>query len=384
MKTYQVQSPEEYKNALMDIIQNKTTGIIEVNSETFSTETYQHSVFELSDDICVIYSKCSYKNLQKTNDLANLVNLLDINELNSMKLTGIYANQHFYKAGFALKPYYKEYEQTLPVRETEKIATTINQKITDYIIQTITERYPNNESIPEHQRFNKKTDHPEEYRQDIINDANQAILTNQEDKETPNWNIDIKPTIKDIILYDRAVANHKEEKYIREKTEAYLNEKSAYGTSQNDWTNRDTLLYRLSRFYLTREEIKRIKENMNPEYVIFLKIKQGLDALLETTEAKKVKVYINGKDSMVSPYKLKKYENFSIEGKIVETTCEPRHMLNDYAHNQRFSSWNLDIVSPKIKERYSNRNERYLEDIQPSDIQRITYGKTVLYQKDEA
>ena len=186
MKTYQVQSPEEYKNALMDIIQNKTTGIIEVNSETFSTETYQHSVFELSDDICVIYSKCSYKNLQKTNDLANLVNLLDINELNSMKLTGIYANQHFYKAGFALKPYYKEYEQTLPVRETEKIATTINQKITDYIIQTITERYPNNESIPEHQRFNKKTDHPEEYRQDIINDANQAILTNQEDKETPN------------------------------------------------------------------------------------------------------------------------------------------------------------------------------------------------------
>ena len=123
---------------------------------------------------------------------------------------------------------------------------------------------------------------------------------------------------------------------------------------------------------------------MNPEYVIFLKIKQGLDALLETTEAKKVKVYINGKDSMVSPYKLKKYENFSIEGKIVETTCEPRHMLNDYAHNQRFSSWNLDIVSPKIKERYSNRNERYLEDIQPSDIQRITYGKTVLYQKDEA
>ena len=218
MKTYQVQSPEEYKNALMDIIQNKTTGIIEVKSETFSTETYQHSVFELSDDICVIYSKCSYKNLQKTKDLANL-DLLDINELNSMKLTGIYANQHFYKTGFCLKPYYNEYEQTLPIRETEKIATTINQKTTDYIIQTITKRYPDNKSIPEHQRFDKKTDHPEEYQQDIMNDAKQAILTNQEYKETPSWDIDIKPTIKDIILYDRAVANHKEEEYIQEKTE---------------------------------------------------------------------------------------------------------------------------------------------------------------------
>ena len=78
--------------------------------------------------------------------------------------------------------------------------------------------------------------------------------------------------------------------------------------------------------------------------------------------------------------RLEEYKDFHIEDKEIETNY-PIEKFKRYEYNKKFNSYDLEYINPKLKERYSNRIENYLEDFLPSDINRIVYGKTTIYQK---
>ena len=377
MKQTTVRTPQEYLEALKAIILNETAGIIQVEQPNKNNEIYLHSAFKTSDNNYVIFSTRIYSfgsDKTKMEDRQNL----------ELVISGIYTDGYFLNTGYALCPAQKEFENAIPTKIISDISKTIAEKVSAYIADSMKKEYPDYLSIPDDHKLLKETSHDENLtnilKKQIQTEA-QTLLLQGEKAEDLAWRIEILPAEyyypTTIINYEHSIANHTEHEFIKEKAEQYL-AKEQYGK-----TYKNRILNDLSKHYLLKTALKQKQENIDPESVTYLAIKEKLDTFLEKNQnCKKIKLYIAGKNFMIKSNTHKKYQDFSIEGKTIEITCEPNKFKRDFEQNNRLKYWNFEITVPKLKEMYSNRNENYLEEIYPSYIDRITYGRNTIYQKE--
>lgn len=101
-------------------------------------------------------------------------------------------------------------------------------------------------------------------------------------------------------------------------------------------------------------------------------------------ETANITVKINGKDSLLDKSLEYNYPDFSIEGKTVSIKlplgdffCRLRPIKDEIV----VDVWYKEQLFPVLKEKYSNRNKRYLEKYYFRDIQSITYGRKTLYSR---
>lgn len=368
MKTYITTNQKEYFDALEEIILHEKTGLIETKRKGNPAYTYMHTVIDLPGDIHVIFSNYSI-------DTINEVQTKNIEYLNRLEYAGTYANGKYFETTFKLMPYeYKENQNTNIQAETT--AKTIKTKIEEYIAKKLTTMYPDKKSIPEKYRTPKETTYDS-----LEDEARKHIITeNLEPKFTCYVDSCPYKNIRTAIRYEQAIANNKEEEFIRELAEKEL------GNKANTWckeTTETVFINSLYYHYCLTEAIKKLKENITPEDQMYLTIKEKIEAFRkEKPKAQNIKLIIQGRDSLLTYHAKHKYNNFSIENKEIEANY-PISCFAKYENNQKFYSWDLEYINPKLKEQYSNRNENYLDDFLPSDIKRITYGKTVIYENNE-
>ena len=113
---------------------------------------------------------------------------------------------------------------------------------------------------------------------------------------------------------------------------------------------------------------------MGAEDKIFLAIKNAVEPL----DAKTVKVYLDGKDSMLRGSIKRDHPNFSIEGKEVVFSYETENL--EYYDNY-FSGYGVLADTPYLQERWGKRREGFLDEFHPSDIKKITYGRKTVYTR---
>lgn len=113
------------------------------------------------------------------------------------------------------------------------------------------------------------------------------------------------------------------------------------------------------------------------------KIQQKLFTVFHEAKEQGIKnlaLEIMGKDENLSYRAKKNHPDFSIEGKIIKGKYPTAMLGSNGTFYEHHFSYDSKFV---IKENYTNRNEDYLDKISPEDIVRVTYGKKVLYNKDE-
>lgn len=359
MKNYIVKNEEEYYKTLKNIIQNDKTGAITYQKNNNTTAVYFYTILDLPGNIQAIYSKsCS-----NTQDM--------INNYGELQRAGTYADGKFYDTNSYLTPFIepKNFDIT-----TEETAKEIADKITEYITNQLKTTYPDKESILEKFRLPDFSDY------DIKNIAREILLNGKTKHE---YTISVSKSdyqnMKTAILYNRSKIEKTDNEFIRKKAETLM-------SKIKDWTkktNEQKYTEMLYLHYCIQEEIEKTKEKPNPEDMLYQKIKAQITEFLKTKpNAKKVKVFIQGRNEMLTlrAKRLEEYKDFHIEDKEIETNY-PIEKFKRYEYNKKFNSYDLEYINPKLKERYSNRIENYLEDFLPSDINRIVYGKTTIYQK---
>ena len=124
--------------------------------------------------------------------------------------------------------------------------------------------------------------------------------------------------------------------------------------------------------------------NANTEDKIFLEIKEAMSKL----NAKKVKVYLEGRNDMISRALRNSYRfggiDLDIEGKEVVFSYDRENLMH-YDRYRYFIGKGVLLDTPYITKTWGdhNRESGLLDNnFQPSDIRKITYRKKVVYSKD--
>ena len=101
-------------------------------------------------------------------------------------------------------------------------------------------------------------------------------------------------------------------------------------------------------------------------------------------EKANITVKIKGKDSLLDKSLEYNYPDFSIEGKTVSIKLSLGGFFNRMRPDKDdilIEVYYREQLSPVLKEKYSNRNKRYLDKYYFSDIQSITNGRKTLYSR---
>lgn len=117
------------------------------------------------------------------------------------------------------------------------------------------------------------------------------------------------------------------------------------------------------------------KDNLSDEQKAVIAVRAAVKQAKDMG-AKTVTISIIGHDSNISPYIKRNNPDFSIEGKEVigkirvDSPIDPYHGLSTYD----FKIVNLVLEG-------SSHSKTYLDKIMASDVEKVTYGKKVLYKK---
>ena len=132
-----------------------------------------------------------------------------------------------------------------------------------------------------------------------------------------------------------------------------------------------------------RQAVKEVEENI-PDCQ---KTVQAIQEFADNNgigEKANITIKIDGKDSMLGYGIKNKYPDFSIEGQTVtikQSLSSFFHRMKPEGQDIQISVYYEEQLTPVLKEHYSNRNKRYMNEYRFSDIQTITYGKKVLYKR---
>lgn len=369
MKTYKIETKEEYCHALLDILQNTKIGMIQYKIAGNAKNCNLISVLDLHEQ-SIIYMCSFYRPLSTL--LKENAKYFAGQEL---IYKGIFANNTLYDTGYGLIPYGAENNEILPVKSTTLVIKEIQRKIKQYIKDSIITTFPNYESIPEEY---KKT-----ITESCIANKLRAILLKEEVPTT--YQIEYIPesvcsSIQEIIAYDRAKLKgiDWENDFIKDKAERYL--------SSSVWNNKTvykTKVETLAEYYAMKDLMDKTGGKLTEEDVIFLEIKHKIQEFLkEYPEIQKVKVYFTGKDSMMDEYIHMRHTKFSIENKSILLTMVAKD-LTTYASNKEneYNNNNMEIKYPKLRNKFNTGNILYISHLHPLDIEKITADKIVIYEK---
>jgi hypothetical protein len=97
-----------------------------------------------------------------------------------------------------------------------------------------------------------------------------------------------------------------------------------------------------------------------------------------------VTLNVAGNDDLLNYRGKNKHEGFSIEGKEVIIKHNLRNLIGRAKTEKGKVTFDIDYgatFTPKLKEQYSNRNEKYIDYLPLASINKITYGRKVIYSK---
>ena len=357
IKTYTVANDNELKTALCDIIKGGVNAILKDVAKEAET---LFAVFDIAEDVREIYCHRSYgKDYGET--ARNTISGLRLDYLGTYA-NGFVYDPHFYCAGVS----YDEAENVIPVRSIKYIeekGKCLSECVIAQIVANMMNKYPTLETIPS------------EFASGVYFSENDVLACIRGDKFSVDFTpiVDYKISVYDVISYDRAKSENREESFIADLSQRIQEQ------------HLDSFCRKLASYYKLVGEARKALENATDEDRLYLeicgRIKDFIDK--QTKEIKNLKFFIAGKDEMLDRSTKGRFPDFSIENKAVEMTAPPDVLINRYKPEHGvFESpgWQCSLV-PVLKERYGNRNVDYIESFSPSSITRITYGKNVIYEK---
>ena len=344
MKVYQSGSIDEYMKALREIIDDCGTGIIQSGKDSNF-----YAVMDAGDGIKVISAGRMYGG-----DM--------VNGKFDMRNAGYFLNGVIYDYGYDIAPYMSikmdEYNNgdILLFRDSDfvnNVTEGLAAKVSNIISEEYARLYPDMDSIPlteqEKQRLNCYAN---------VDDVRRTILQGKENG-TFSFSLDSTEfTRREVLLYIYDISKQ-------------------YDYAEQIKARHDAKIKTSLYIYYKRQEVaKEFNGNMNTEDKIFLKIKDAMSKL----NAKKVKVYLDGRDDMLQYSVKRDYPNLTIEGKEIIFSYDRESLMYYECY---FSGYGVLLDAPYVKNRWGdNHRERILDEFQPSDIRKITYGKKVVYSKD--
>ena len=360
MVHYEARNQEEYMDALMEIINVHKRGVILMKRDNIRTSVYFHSVLDLPNDIKVIYSNYRYDTGEYY--LKEPVDLFYKN-LKELSYSGIYANNKLYLTGHRLGPSFVDDYDFQPV------AIEVAHKVAKYITDKIVSAYPTLESIPEEcRKFNDVL---------IKREARVRWISNL--GEIPAWTVKYDDVyleydrIQTVIDYERAADK---DEFIRNRAETILNNPCG-----NYPTVKDCFIHRLAEYYVINDYIR--ENGINEEDKLFVTIRKALrDFHSKRENVKNIRVFLNGRNDMLVRNISVRYPNFTIENKEIEIVSNIGTFTGEYIATSHFSAYEASCVSPKLQDIWTDNYEKhYLASFLPSDIRKITSGKTVIYER---
>lgn len=347
MKIYETKGTEKFGEALADIINNTSQGLI-------SDKDSHKTAFLVIED--------PYGSGIKEILSVNYYKFGSRSEINRFESCGFYYKGTLYNIdeyGMVPFPILTNQERMKILNEVFEVVRVYPKEVPYRIMSFMLDNFPTLESLEkagfktEVAAVNQKKWDTADIQMKLISEAPEDIFFNPF-KE--NNNVDIFTLIK----------NH-----AGDITEKQLLEK--YDKPYQTWAN-----------YLAYcQTVKRVRENIPPAQQAIQDIKKFAHDN-EIKEKSNITIKIDGKDSMLG-YSIKtEYPSFSIEGQTVTI----KQSLVSFLHNMKPEGQNILVnvyyeekLTPVLKERYSNRNEMYLNKYYFSDIQSITYGKKILYKR---
>ena len=371
MEKHNISTATQYEDSLLDIINNEKSKVL---NSWETNDCILISPIKVNDDTTILYYRRLYGNQSQWNDP-------DYHTDTKMEFGGIMHNKILYNPRYSLVPdkYIPNLEK-IQVCYTSKLAETIAEEVTNAVNQHLVTTYPNLASIQKAKEENHWLlhDYDTSYEASIKKEAQKLVLKNKNHV----FRMDIPPekynSIRKCIEYNEMASDpinkkHFIDKEIKEYLEKrYINEPKL-----------KTCIKMLETHYRVQAEIEKIRQNMPAENTVFLQIKENLNAFLKThPSVKNIKIILQGKDDLINLYTKRCFKDFSIEGKEITLQFEASRFLQTYENDQCFNTWNATYISPKLKERYSNRNQGYIDRFTINDILRIESGKTIIYQKE--
>lgn len=195
------------------------------------------------------------------------------------------------------------------------------------------------------------------------------IINNAEIFYNPFWNI-ARPDILTLIKVDAGDISEKQ--FITDLFEKDVATKNSNPYYQ-EWAN----------YLAYRQAVKEVKKNVPT----CQKTVQAIQEFADNNgigEKANITIKIDGKDSMLGYGISSKYPDFSVEGQTVtikQSLSSFFHRMEPEGQDIQISVYYEEQLTPVLKDCYSNRNMRYLDKYHFSDIQSITYGKKVLYKR---
>lgn len=374
MKRYESRTAEEHKKNLEDIIANGNIGIItrfpdKTKPNDSNTRVY-FAIGPIGDDNIYTLYNAGY-----TESFS-----IETHWNKEFKPDGYYANGQFYNCG-----YNTEFSDNDKIStNTEDIGKIIAEKIIKIISDDLQNEYPTLDSIPS-EIINSK-DHY--FLEDgyVQKEAKEQFL-NKNEKTTfliylHNPAAFKFTNLKTVIKYRKAIETNSEDTFLQNFKNAIYNIKERNSVLTN---KKETFILMLAQFYKLQKALETIHANISSEDNAYHAIREAIEIFMKNNEdAKKVKVFLKGKNNLIDQYTKDRYPNFSVEDKEIQLSTEPATFLHAYQVDGKFNKYRFDIVEPKLKGKFTNHNQDWLENFTASDILRITYRTNIIYQKGNA
>ncbi len=272
MESYKIYNEEECEKAFSDIVTNKKQGIIQFfytrlnyqNNTKLETLLYEFVVFTINtEEGTMIYTV-------KSNEDTNFTNILTACRKSwapSPKPIGFYANGFFYDVqtknmqqilANTFAAFYKD-----KIKSTKEIKTELCYKINEKISYLLTKKYPTIESIPKN--ISDQYNNPYDFNQSV-----KTFLKENNDGKFHSNIADPEHTflgnMTTILLYEEAVKNKREKGFITKLAQQYLNTNDTrdcyplYNYSYVKIKFKTRALKELCRYYKILEALKKPEE----------------------------------------------------------------------------------------------------------------------------
>ena len=379
MKTYDVKTDLECLDALLDIVENTKAGFIrnfeEMKSAVFSViDTDKYSFLFIID---------GYKD--NPSDVSDAIIDNTLTNFYKMNSCAVYSDGIFYNPDFrytgmfvgnALKNLAGE-----RIKWTGNVSKEIVLKMSDYVKNYLVEKYPSLESIPDNLKDTALAcDYTVETREAVLNDTDTENFNFKLAGDWNEFNERMYNNYQTAIAYHKACLDNKESDFIAEKAHEYLcSERVLWNI--ND-TNEHEDVRTLAHFYCLRESVRKARENISKPVARFLEIKRTIEDFCKDAKKapSKLRVTIEGKDSLLSADTKRVYPDFHIDGKDVIVKVDACDMTK-LDGNKNFYNfyYNIKYESPMLKNNIVSSVD-YLDYVSPFDILKVSYGKNVIYE----
>lgn len=376
MTTYET----TYKNFLFTlaglIVNSEHTAIVKVESNSYIIQLIpvEKATFVYAQNICVDSIE------ELINDMAS-----NTSRYSAFRLIAVYDGNTFYDRGLYefLHEEFKDAVERGTVCIKENVAKEIADKLNAYMRETFLMNYPDVDSLPAEVRTaNVDYEH-------FLRTAKKLVL----DGETPKFEVCLCTpsdthvlTYTTVFAYRKAVAENTADKYIATLAKSVVDGKRVYGNFHIH------NLSKLYTYYMTCKAYEEVKNSLPDTDRAFVKIRDSVKDFMEKAPAgsvKAFKVVMDGKDEYLARNfrtLVSEGKEHGIEGKDVILSFDAEYI----ATTKLYSSGEYDeraysaILVPMIFKNWKGNYERhYIQKVPVLAIRRVSYGKTVIYERKD-